>query len=305
MENNVHTTMKDTRVVFFGTPELSVPMLKALAQATTVVACVTQTDKPKGRTQELTPSAVKVAAQQLGIPVLQPKTLKREKPAGEEFYNAFVELHADVAVVVAYGKIIPAEYLNVPSHGFVNVHPSLLPVLRGPSPMQYAILQGLNPSGVSIMVLDAGLDTGPILAQEEMELAPTETAETLHDRVQQVGSALLIRTLEAYLNGTVKPQPQNDAQATYSKLIDKAEGQIDWTRSDAEIDRQIRAFSPWPGAFTFCNGKRVKVILAHMEGPLLVLDQVQPEGKKPMSYADFLRGNPNCTLEKIRTEKQG
>lgn len=294
--------IKQTRVVFFGTPELAVPMLERLAETTTVIAAVTQTDKPKGRSQELSPSPVKVAALKYGIPVLQPKTLKREKSAGETFYQSFCALKPDVAVVVAYGKIIPAEYLSIPRFGFVNVHPSLLPSLRGPSPMQYAILQGVNPTGISIMVLDAGMDTGPVLAQELLTLSSAETAETLHDRVQIVGADLLVRTLKDYITGTIHPKQQNDSLATYSHLIDKSHGQIDWTRTDTEIERMIRAFTPWPGAFTYCQGKRIKILSAHLEHECLVLDTVQPEGKRPMSYGDFARGYSTCTLDAMRTQ---
>jgi len=289
-------TLKNARVVFFGTPELATPMLKELCEQATVVACVTQPDKPRGRSLELTPSPVKLLALRNGIPVLQPKTLKREKPSGEDFYQAFTALRPDVAVVVAYGKIIPQDYLVFPQYGFVNVHPSLLPELRGPSPIQYALLEGKQTTGISIMKLDAGMDTGPILAQEEFALDKAETAETLHDRVQLVGTSVLIRALTGYLAGDIHPKPQDDSRATYSHRIEKTDGEIDWSQAPEYIERKIRAYTSWPGAYTFCGDKRIKILRAHCEGNAVVIDQVQPEGKKPMSYADFFRGHPECAL---------
>ncbi len=286
--------MKNTRVVFFGTPDLAVTTLERLIAETTVVACVTQPDKPKGRTQELSPSPVKQTALQYGIKVLQPKTLKREKPSGALFYEQCVAMQPDVAVVVAYGKIIPEEYLSVPRFGFVNIHPSLLPQLRGPSPINFAIWNGVPKTGVTIMQLDAGMDSGPILGSTEIHLASDETAETLTDRVKLVGADLLMDVLPKFLDGRIQPQPQDHAQATYSRLITTADGQIDWSCTAEQVDRQIRALTPWPGCYAFCNEKRVKILQAHPADGQLIIDRVQPEGKKPMAYADFLRGHPSC-----------
>lgn len=299
MRSHQSTTesLKNIRIVFFGTPELSLPTLATLIEHYTVVGVVTQPDKPVGRKQVLTPPPVKLLAQQYGIPVFQPTSLRQTKESGRIFFEAFKALDAEIAIVIAYGKIIPKEMLDLPTYGFINIHVSLLPLLRGASPIQSAILQGLPTTGVTIMRMDEGMDTGPVLSQREVTIDRQETSVTLHDKLKTVGAKLLVETLAKYLTGELQPQQQDDAQATYCKLIEKTDGEIDWATSAVDIDRKIRAFTPWPGAYTFCNTKRVKILQAHLSETApqtLIIDQVQPEGKKPMSYADFLRGNHDC-----------
>lgn len=280
------------KVLFFGTPEIAVPCLEALhaAPGYDVVGVVTKPDKPVGRKQVMTPSAVAQAADALGVSVFKPKTLRPNKPAGLTAIEELSALGADVCVVFAYGKILPREVLEMTPHGCVNVHPSLLPELRGPSPIQSAILHGLLETGISIMLLDEEMDTGPLLLQRALKVGERETAKTLHDRVAEEAPPVLLEALDGYLDGTLTPEPQDNAKATYCELIKKEDGEIDWSCSPAEIDRQIRALTPWPGAFTIKDGLRVKILEAHVENGRLKIDTVQPAGKKPMLYEEFVRG---------------
>lgn len=282
------------RVIFFGTPEIAVPALRALNNEYDVVGVVTKPDKPVGRKKILTAPPVKRLALELGIPVFQPKTLQPTKKSGAQAIAELQALAAQVCVVFAYGKILPRKVLEMTPLGCVNVHPSMLPVLRGPSPLQGAILEGLPETGVSIMLLDEEMDTGPLIAQERLVLDARETAETLHDKAAQLSGTLLTRALAGYIDGSLTPQPQDNDKATYCSLIKKEDGLIDWSRSAEEIDRQIRAFTPWPGVYTFCGDTRVKILVAHVAGGTLIIERVQPEGKQPMSYEDFQRGYPDC-----------
>lgn len=279
------------KIVFFGTPEFSVPFLRALIEAPSleVIAVVTQPDKPVGREKTLTPPPTKILALQHGLPVLQFATLKSDTAR-----ETLAALHADCFVVVAYGKLIPQPILELPPLGCINVHPSLLPKYRGPSPIQAAIANGDDKTAVSIMLLDAGMDTGPLLAQEPVEVLPTDTSPTLSERLTKVGAPLLVSTLVGYEAGSIKPMPQSDAGATITKLLDREDGLIDWTDSAEEIDQKIRAYTPWPGCYTVLNknGKelRVKILAAQLVDGKLAILQVQPEGKQPMSYQEFQRG---------------
>ncbi|MBI2411080.1 MAG: methionyl-tRNA formyltransferase [Candidatus Kerfeldbacteria bacterium] len=283
------------RIVFFGTPDFAVPCLRILSEHTTVVGCVTQPDKPQGRKQVLTPPPTKAFAEQQGILVWQPNTLRSNKPIGQEFQKKFAELAPDVAVVVAYGKIIPKELLSIPRYGFINVHGSLLPKFRGASPVQQAIADGMTETGVTIMLMDEGMDTGPMLSTHTVPIEQTDTAGTLYDKVYIVGAKLLYETIVGYINGSIHPIEQPHAQATYTKIITKEDGLIDWSTGAAAIERKIRALTPWPGTYTICNGKRVKILRAHLsETKHLVIDEVQPEGKKPMSFTAFSAGYPDC-----------
>lgn len=285
-------TPSSIRVVFFGTPDFAAPSLEALIKAGyTVVGVVTQPDKPVGRKQVLTPSPIKMCALENGIPVFQPKTLKKEKTSGAVFLNSFSELHADIAIVVAYGKIIPAYYLSLPRYGFVNVHGSVLPELRGPSPIHTAILRGFSDTGVTIMQLDSGMDTGATLSSRSIPIGPHDTTEVLHDQLKDIGAQLLIETLPHYIDGTLKPQPQDESRATYCYLISKEDGLLDFSDPSDMNDKKIRAYTTWPGAYCIVNGKRVKILRAHLENSTLVIDEVQPEGKKRMPYAEYLKGN--------------
>lgn len=294
------------RVVFFGTPTLARSILEYLIAdpAFTVVGVVCQPDEPVGRKAILTAPPTKHCAIDHAIPVLQPTKLK-----DEAFLAAIDALHADVAVVLAYGRILPQILLDRIPHGFVNVHPSLLPKYRGPSPMQAAILAGDATTGVSIMKLDAGMDTGPLLAQSSIDLAPNETMESLTAKVVRVAGPLLITTLKDYVAGNIAPTAQHDEGTSICRLLDRTHGVIDWTESADIIDRRVRALNPWPGtsATWTIKGKElvVKILsakpvpeqilgnaLVHpcAHGTFLQILTLQPAGGKPMTGADFMRG---------------
>ena len=271
------------RVVFFGTPNFALPVFEALLKADDidVVGVVTQPDKPSGRGHEMTPSPVKVVGARHAVRVLQFPSLK--KP---EVVEALKKLEADAFVVFSYGKMIPASVLSIPRLGCLNVHPSLLPLYRGPTPVPAAILRGDTKTGVSIMLLDEGMDTGPILAQAVVNVLPNDTTPILmHRLIAEVGSPLLVETLRRFASGQIKPQPQDNARATICGLHDREDGFIKGNESSDEIDRKIRAYFPWPGCYTIVkhNGKDLRV-------KLLPRGQVQPDGKKPMALSEFERG---------------
>ncbi|MFH1426682.1 MAG: methionyl-tRNA formyltransferase [Candidatus Kerfeldbacteria bacterium] len=289
------------KILFFGTPDFAVPTLEQCASSFDVVYCVTQPDKPVGRSQVITPPPVKTKAIELGIPVAQPDLIKKNSEGRQELEEIIKKYSPDVAVVVAYGKIIPSGLLTMPKHGFVNVHGSLLPMLRGASPIQAAIAQGFQESGVTIMVMDKGMDTGPILSSKRILLDATETSGSLHDRLMNIGADLLVETLPRYITGDITPVPQDNKRATYCSLITKNDGEIDWNATPKEIDQHIRAFSSWPGAFTFCNNRRIKITAAHLDGEgKLSITRVKPEGKKEMPFEAFILGNPDCQLPPLQ-----
>jgi methionyl-tRNA formyltransferase len=302
------------RVVFFGTAELACATLEALAADPRfqVLAVVTQPDKPRGRDLQVQPSAVKATALKLNLSVLQPR--RAREPAFVEEVRA---LSPDVGVVVAYGQILPQALLDVPPHGFLNVHTSLLPKHRGAAPIQAALLSGDAETGVTIMKMDAGLDTGPILSQLAIPIVPADNSQTLHDRLAQIGADLLIQTLPRYTTGEVQPRPQPEG-ATYAAKIEKAHGLINWNEPAEIIERKIRAFTPWPGAYTYFeiggHIRLVKIWKARIEersgppGTIVKLDrnevilacgekaiaplEVQMEGRKRMPIHEFLTGQP-------------
>jgi len=300
--------MSRPRLVFMGTPAFAVPSLAALFDIGDVVAVVTQPDKPKGRGQALAISPVKAFAQERGVPVLQPQKL-RTPPFSEELKK----LAPDVCVVTAYGKILPKDLLETPTRGCVNVHASLLPRFRGAAPIQWAIAHGDVETGVTLMVMDEGLDTGPMLAEKRLPIAPDETSASLHDKLSSLGGELLRQHLPAYLRGELKPVPQPSEGVVLAPIIQKEDGRLDFTRSAVELERRVRAFTPWPGAFTSLEGKLLKVhrvqvgqgrgepgtVLA--SGPQglevacregsLVLVELQPEGKRVMKAGEFLAGH--------------
>lgn len=294
-------TKQPIRVVFFGTPEFSIPSLQALLDDArfAVVGVVTQPDKPVGRKQILTASPVKQLALEHNIPVFQPTTVRQKKEEGQQFLGTFTDLQPDIAVVIAYGKIIPQVVLDVPTHGCINIHGSILPLLRGASPIQYTILEGHEEAGVTIMQMDAGMDTGDMLHIERIPVAERETSATLHDKLKVLGANVLCDVLVSYINGEITPQKQNDDEATYCSLIKKEDGLIDWSRTPEEIDRQIRAYTPWPGCYTILNDLRIKILEAHVQDGALNITRVQPAGKKPMSYEDFKKGNPDSELPPV------
>ena len=295
------------RLVFMGTPQFAVPSLEVCCALGEVVAVVTQPDKPKGRGQALAAPPVKVAALARGIPVLQPVKVK-----GTDFASELAALNADVAVVTAYGKSLPPDVLAAPRHGCVNVHASLLPRFRGAAPIQWAIASGDAQTGVCLMQMDAGMDTGPVIARASTPILADDTSARLHDRLSLLGGELLREHLLPYLRGERPPVAQGSEGVVMAPMIDKEEGALDFTRAAQELERRARAFTPWPGSYTFEGGKLVKVtalrvgsgrgppgtVLTAGEAGLEVacaqgslwLDTVQPEGKKPMRVQDFLRG---------------
>jgi methionyl-tRNA formyltransferase len=242
--------MPPLRIIFMGTAELSCASLEKLAadKPFQIAAVVTQPDKPKGRELKLTPSPVKMLAEKLKLPVLQPLKARDEKFIGE-----LRELKPDLIVVVAYGQILPQTILDLPAHGCLNVHTSLLPKYRGAAPIQWAIADGNAETGVTIMKMDAGLDTGPILSTRRTPILPADDSQILHDRLAQLGAELLVETIPAYVAGKIQPQPQPVEGATYAAKIKKEDGRIDWHSPAEKIWNRLRAFTPWPGAFTFLS----------------------------------------------------
>ncbi|WP_426749415.1 methionyl-tRNA formyltransferase [Myxococcus sp. Y35] len=300
--------MSRPRIVFMGTPDFAVASLAACFELGDVVAVVTQPDKPKGRGNTVTAPPVKELALSRGVPVLQPTKL-RTPP----FSEALRQYAPDVCVVTAYGRILPKDLLELPTRGCVNVHASLLPRFRGAAPIQWAIAHGDTETGVSLMVMDEGLDTGPVLAMKRMPIAPDETSATLYPKLAALGGEVLREFLPAYLRGELKPVPQPSEGMVLAPIIEKDQGRLDFTRPAVELERRLRAFTPWPGAFTSLGGKLLKVHRAKASGGSgtpgtvlasgpdgievacgegsLVLLELQPEGKRVMRAADFLLGN--------------
>ncbi|MEK7653488.1 MAG: methionyl-tRNA formyltransferase [Patescibacteria group bacterium] len=244
------------KIIFAGTPVFAVPFFESLLSDSDfeIVGIITQPDKPVGRKQILTPSPVKESAQNYNLPIFQPENFQDEK-----LINKLKNLKPDLMVVVAYGLIIPQEVLNIAKSGNINVHPSLLPKYRGASPIQNAILSGDQKTGVTIMLMDEKMDHGPILAQEEIRLNGDETGKTLPDKLAKIGAPLLIQTIKNYLAEKIQPREQNHNEATFCRLITKDEAKIDWSKPAEEIERKIRAFYPWPAAWTTLDGKRLKI----------------------------------------------
>ena len=293
------------RIVFMGTPEFSVPVLDALAGAGHEIAAVyCQPPRPAGRGRKDRPSPVQARAEALGLPVRHPPTLKTPEAQAE-----FAALRADVAVVVAYGLILPQAVLDAPARGCLNIHASLLPRWRGAAPIHRAIMAGDSETGICIMQMEAGLDTGPVLMRRSLRIAATDTTGRLHDRLSVMGAAMIVEALERLDELVPRAQPPDGV--TYAAKIDKAEARIDWTRPAAEVDRKIRGLSPFPGAWAEIGGERVKLLasqLADGSGPPgTVLDdglaiacgtgavrptRLQRAGKAAQDVATFLRGWP-------------
>ncbi|MCG3149706.1 MAG: Methionyl-tRNA formyltransferase [Verrucomicrobiae bacterium] len=270
------------RILFMGTAELACPCLEALASRN-VVGVITQPDRPKGRSLHLTPPPVKITATKLGLPVAQPVKVR-------ESVTEIAAYRPDLIVVVAYGQILPQALLDIPPLGCINVHTSLLPRWRGASPIQSAILAGDQQTGVTTMYIDAQLDHGDIILQRPEPIHPTDTSATLHDRLAQLGAHVLVETIELIAAGTPPRRRQDETLVTHARKFTKDDGRIDWTKSPAAIDRQVRAFNPWPGAFTDRDGTFLKVWRVALVNDTVELVEVQPAGGKRMSYEAYLRG---------------
>lgn len=244
--------MAPLRIIFMGTAELSCASLEKIFHDDrfSVIAVVTQPDKPKGRELKLAPSPVKILAEKLRLPVLQPL-----KARDDTFIAELRELKPDLMVVVAYGQILPPAILDLPPYGCLNVHTSLLPKYRGAAPIQWAIANGEPETGVTIMKMDAGLDTGPVLAMRRTPILPADDSQSLHDRLAQLGTELLVETIPDYVARKISPQPQPTEGSTYAAKISKEDGRIDWNWPAQKIWNRLRAFTPWPGAFTFLPGE--------------------------------------------------
>lgn len=312
LNNKIHT-------IFMGTPEFSIPTLEAIIKSDfiEVIAVVCNPDKPVGRDKTLTPPPTKILAQKHNIPVLQPDKIR--KP---EWVEKIKEINPELIIVAAFGQIIPRDILDIPKYKSINIHGSLLPKLRGASPVQYAILEGHKITGPTIMIMDELMDHGPLLAQREIPIDAKETSATLFEKMSLAGADLLIATLPDWIAGKITPQEQNHENATPTKIIKKENGKIDWSRSAEQIERQIRAFNPWPGSFCFYknNDKIIKISIIEAELPnhteiekksigeifadngnlviqtgdgALKINKIQPEGKKSMDAKSFINGYAN------------
>ena len=294
------------KIIFMGTPEFAVPCLKALIDDGNEIAAVfTQPDKPKGRGYTMAPPPVKVCAQEHGIPVYQPTTLKDGEALG-----IISGIAPEMIVVVAYGKILPKEILDLPEYGCVNVHASLLPMYRGAAPIQWAVLDGQKKTGVTSMLMDVGLDTGDMLMKAELEIGENETADELHDRLSELGAELIVKTVHEAAEGRLVREKQDDSKSCYASMLKKEMSKIDFGKTAIEVHNKVRGLNSWPGASAMIGGKRIKIhrtIVRSENGqpgevlslePLIVacgegsveLVEVQPEGKKRMPAAAFVNG---------------
>lgn len=305
------------RLVFFGTPDFAVASLQALVNGRfTVAGVVTQPDKPQGRSRsELIPPPVKVAAQAEGIPVLQPV-----RPLGDVFTASLRRLEADLGIVVAYGHILRPEILSTPPKGMINVHASLLPRYRGAAPIQHAILRGESETGITIMQMEAGLDSGPILHRLVTAIGPDETAGALTKRLADLGATALVEALSLISGGLARAQPQNDARATYAPKIDRDMARLVWQRDATTLVRQVRAFDPTPGSWTTLNGCILKIfdarevpgtgepgavlaagdrlVVAAARGAIAV-NEVQPAGRNRLPVEAWVRGRGIATGQRL------
>jgi len=297
-------------IVFMGTPEFAVPVLRRLIdEGHQIAAVVTQPDRPAGRGRALEMPAVKRAALELGLLVVQPESVNTS-----EFTAQLAELRPEVGVVAAFGQLLGPRVLSIPERGYVNVHASLLPRHRGASPISAAILAGDAETGVSIMIVEAGLDTGPVLARAACPIRPDDTTGALEDRLAALGADLLARTLPDYLTGRIAPQPQDERWATFAGRVEKNDGRADWSRPAEELGRRARAYDPWPGLFAFVGEQRIRlwrvrplpdwkgdaapgVVLPDFEGLVvatgqgaLALDEVQLAGRGRVTGMEFKRG---------------
>lgn len=297
------------KVVYMGTPDFAVGPLEAIIGAGhKITAVVTQPDKPKGRGKEMAPSPVKECAIRHGIPVLTPVKIKAAEAVEE-----LQKYPADIFVVAAFGQILSEEILDMPAYGCVNIHASLLPKYRGAAPIQWSIIDGEKETGVTIMQMDKGLDTGDILFRQKVEITAEETGASLFDKLAQTGSSLIVEALAKIEKGDVTPIKQDDAKSSYAKMLTKSAGRIDWNKSAQELERLVRGLNSWPSAYTGYKGKQLKIwkarigedmggkpgsvakvtkdeVFVHTGQGTLVLTEIQMEGKKRMSTKEFLLG---------------
>ena len=299
------------KLIFMGTPDFAVPALTALAEhGNPISLVVTQPDRPKGRGRKPTPPPVKTAAEKLGLPVLQPDGVKTDV-----FYQTIIEHHPDLLIVVAFGHILPKRILEIPVFGAINVHASLLPKYRGPAPIQWAIINGEQETGVTTMLMDSGLDTGEILLSAKTPVQSDDTAGTLHDRLADQGGKLLRETIAALEAGSLTPTPQDHGAASYAPMLKKSDGRIDWSQPADNIERQVRGMNPWPLAHCFYENRRLNIyrvdvrpatqeaapgtILPGFSGELRVaagrdavsILEIQAASGKRLNIRDFLSGN--------------
>lgn len=299
--------MKDLKVIFMGTPDFCVPILKALSEKCNVIAVVTQPDKEVGRKKEVIYSPIKKTAIDLGIKVLQPVKIKEE-------YKDIIDLNPDIIITCAYGQIVPEVILNYPKYGCINVHASLLPKLRGGAPIHKAIIYGYDVTGITIMYMDKGMDTGDMISKKEVKIEDNDTAETLHDKLQKVSVTLLLETLPKIINGTNKRKKQDDSCATYAYNISRQEEHVDFNKTSKEVFNQIRGLNSWPGAYAVLDGKNIKLWLSKISenhydtkpGTIVNLDkngmeivtkdgsvlitELQLPGKRKTNVKDFING---------------
>ncbi len=306
--------MYPLRILFYGTSAFSVPTLEQLAQDArlTIVGVVTQPDRPSGRHAQVLASPIKQLAQRMRLPVKQYPSVK-----DAAVYDELALFQPDIAVVVSFGQIIPERLLSLPKHGSINIHGSLLPAYRGSSPVNAAILHGDGETGITIMQMDAKMDHGPIIKQFPEKIHPDDTAQTLHDRLALLGGKHIVDTLIAYVEGRITPLAQEESQATYVKLLSREDGAMSEDKPATFIERQVRAYHPWPGTYGFFGGQRLKILAAQVielpmeyknapkgttfiaqglpaivcgEGTALTFNRLQPEGRKAMEGKDFLHG---------------
>lgn len=297
-------------VVFMGTPDFSVPALRALhSSGYSIPLVITQPDRPKGRGRKLEPTPVKQVALELGLRVIQPESVN-----SKEVVDEIKGLEPDFFVVVAFGQLLRSDLLEIPKYGPVNIHGSLLPKYRGSAPIQRSILNGDTVTGITTMFMEKGMDTGDMLMKSETEITRDDTSQTLHDRLSEIGGNLILSTIAGIVDGTVIPEKQNDEEATYAAMLSKKEGLVDWSRPASELDCFVRGMTPWPGAYTFIGGKRLKLfkvspndtdstlepgtvlsskpdelLIATGKGSLSVVE-IQGSSGKRLTIADFLRG---------------
>lgn len=300
--------MKDLKVIFMGTPDFCVPILEELIKKCTVIAVVTQPDKEVGRKKVLTPSPIKEVTLKNNIKVLQPVKIKEE-------YQDIIDLNPDIIITCAYGQIVPEVILNAPKYGYINVHASLLPKLRGGAPIHKAIINGYKKTGITIMYMDKGMDTGDMISKKEVDITDFDTAETLHDKLQKASVPLLMETLPSIINGTNKREKQNNDEATYAYNVSREDEHVNFNDTSLNVYNKIRGLNSWPGAYATLDDKNIKLWVSKISDNVydkkpgtivnlskdgmevvtkdksILITELQLPGKKKMNIKDFINGN--------------